>query len=154
MHNLAGKAINCFCLISFILFLFSLSPALEAQNNVGINSNGQAPDPSSELDIYSLDKGLLIPRTPDTSNIKKPTATSLLVFQNKDNTFYYWNGTKWVALGGKGAIGTNRSTRNTGYNWYNRSTRRTGYNRTNRSTRNTGCNWSNRSHRSNRNLMF
>jgi len=68
-------------------------------NNVGIGTN--SPDPSAILELQATDKGILIPRT-DTNLIVAP-ATGLLMYENADNTFYYFDGTNWVAFGGGGA---------------------------------------------------
>jgi hypothetical protein len=94
----------------FTLFaLFGLANA-EAQN-VGINNDGSAPNPSAILDIKSATKGILIPRiilagSKDTTTIATP-AVSLLVY-NMANAgtgnhavypgFYFWNGTEWQKL--------------------------------------------------------
>ncbi len=82
--------------------------------NVGINTTGAVPDASALLDVDaapSNDKGLLIPRvallaTNNPLPINAP-AVSLLVY-NTDTAgispnnvipgFYYWDGTKWVAI--------------------------------------------------------
>jgi len=79
--------------------------------NVGISSTGATPDASSMLDIVSTSRGLLIPRVALTAtNAAGPVtspATSLLVYNtatagtspnNVTPGYYYWNGTKWVAL--------------------------------------------------------
>lgn len=79
--------------------------------NVGISSTGATPDASSMLDIVSTSRGLLIPRVALTAtNAAGPVtspATSLLVYNtatagtspnNVTPGYYYWNGTKWVAV--------------------------------------------------------
>ncbi len=94
---------------SILFILFGISIA-QAQNNVGIGTN--TPNASAKLDITATDKGLLIPRvnlsgTGDATTIAGP-ATGLMVFNQTAagsgatavaaNTFYYYNGTKWVKL--------------------------------------------------------
>lgn len=85
-----------FLLLS-LFFLFFLE--LSAQVGIGTTN----PDASSALDVYSDDKGVLLPRvtlasTADATIISNPaTATSLLVYNISainDVTpgFYYWNG--------------------------------------------------------------
>jgi len=64
-------------------------------NNVGIGTN--SPDASAILELQATDKGILIPRT-DTNLIVSP-ATGLLIYENADNTFYYFDGTFWVPFG-------------------------------------------------------
>jgi hypothetical protein len=70
---------------------------------VGINETSSSPDPSAMLDVSSTTRGVLIPRT-DTTTINAATtpAVGLLIYQNSDNIFYYYNGTKWVSISGSG----------------------------------------------------
>ena len=58
-----------------------------------------AQEPSAVADFSSPNKGILIPRT-DTAfvNAVFTPAVGLLIYQNDDATFYYWNGSKWVGL--------------------------------------------------------
>ncbi len=83
--------------------------------NIGINATGAAPDASAMLDISATNKGVLIPRvaltsTTDATTIATP-ATSLLIYNTATAGtgatavypgYYYWDGSKWVALGGTG----------------------------------------------------
>ncbi len=64
---------------------------LLAQDNVGIGT--VTPDPSALLEVQSLDKGLLIPRT-DTLSIINP-ATGLLIYTPTDSSFWYFDGIVW-----------------------------------------------------------
>ena len=71
--------------------------------NVGINSDGTAPDASAMLDVKSTTKGFLAPRVVSTANVTSP-ATGLLVYQTGGTPGYYYNsGTPaspaWVQLG-------------------------------------------------------
>ena len=81
---------------------------LNAFAQVGIGTTN--PDESSVLEIFSADKGILIPRialsgTNDTNTVANPV-TSLLVYNTNNTTgstqveegFYYWDGSKWVGL--------------------------------------------------------
>jgi hypothetical protein len=87
--------------VFFIFLLILLGYSALAQ--VGIQTD--TPDPSSELEIFSSNKGLLIPRITLTSNLFSPTpvtapATGLLIFNsgvNQPMGLYYWNGSQWVA---------------------------------------------------------
>ncbi len=84
-----------FTLLLSLLLAFNFT-LLQAQN-VGINEDGSTPDATAILDISSTDKGILIPRT-DTATVNgagTPT-TGLLIYQSGDNTFYYYDGTKWI----------------------------------------------------------
>ena len=77
-------------------FVFVFFTLVKAQ--VAVNTDGSDPDPSAMLDIQSTERGLLIPRmtASDRDNISSP-ATGLTVYVTDDNTFYYYNGTEWVA---------------------------------------------------------
>ncbi len=77
---------------------------LNAQN-VGINTDGSAPDASAMLEIKSINSGLLIPRVniTDLSTAVPVTnpAKSLLVYNTNTTTgagYYYWNGNSWIEL--------------------------------------------------------
>ena len=82
--------------ILFILCMFYCTSMLNGQ--VAINAEGAPPDSSSILDISSLNKGVLIPRT-DTATVNAYSNPSigLLIFQTSDSTFYYYDG-KWKGL--------------------------------------------------------
>lgn len=66
----------------------------QGNNNVGINTN--RPDPSAVLDVYSTNKGMLIPRmgSEARNGIANP-AVSLLVFDETEENFYYFDGSHW-----------------------------------------------------------
>lgn len=68
--------------------------AAQGNNNVGINTN--TPDASAVLDVYSTNKGMLIPRmgSEARNSITNP-AVSLLVFDTEDESFYYFDGAHW-----------------------------------------------------------
>lgn len=85
--------------------------------NIGINPDGGAPNPSALLDVdanalpVNDKKGLLIPRLALTAtNVPAPVvapATSLLVYNtatagtvptNVTPGYYYWDGVQWVRL--------------------------------------------------------
>ena len=95
--------------LTFVLGVFlSMSIMGLAQNNAGINDNNSNPNASAMLDVYSVSKGLLIPRialtsTTVTAPVISPEA-SLLIYNTAtagDVTpgYYYWDGTsKWVRL--------------------------------------------------------
>ncbi len=81
---------------TLFLVIFGFTAVLNAQ--VAVNTDGSDPDPSAMLDIQSSEKGLLIPRmtASERDNISSP-ATGLTVYVTDDNTFYYYDGTEWVA---------------------------------------------------------
>ncbi|TRX62712.1 hypothetical protein FNH22_01040 [Fulvivirga sp. M361] len=62
---------------------------------VGIGT--QTPDTSSELEIRSSDKGILIPRLSSQDLVTNP-AEGLLIYNTTEEKFYYYNGTKWQEL--------------------------------------------------------
>lgn len=87
----------------FLLITLLLSQMLIAQN-IGINGNGAAPDPSAMLDIdvsavTGTKTGLLIPRMNSAQRAAIPTpATGLLVYDTSTDEFWYYDGTAWVNL--------------------------------------------------------
>lgn len=107
-----------------LALMLGIAYSINAQVGVGTTT----PDPSSELDVTSTNRGFLMPRvaltsTTDTATITGTEATSLLVYNTAtvaDVTpgFYYWDGTRWVTLGGAsiaawellGNAGTNAGT--------------------------------------------
>jgi hypothetical protein len=92
-----------------VLFVaFAMANSLHAQ--VGFNNNN--PDAKSILDLYAIDKGLLIPRmtTAQRDAISSSAATpeSLLVYDTVLKGFYFFQGTTWYSLSGWiKAIGSN-----------------------------------------------
>ncbi len=78
-----------------LLFLFAVF-SIQAQIGIGTTN----PNNSSELDIRSTTKGLLIPRmTLAQRNAIVTPATSLLIYQtNGTSGYYYYNGTTWQQL--------------------------------------------------------
>jgi len=89
-----------------LLFWFFCSIA-SAQNNVAINDDNSVPKASAMLDVYSANKGLLIPRislssTTIAAPVTSPEA-SLLIYNTATTGdvlpgYYYWDGTLWVRL--------------------------------------------------------
>jgi hypothetical protein len=72
-----------------------------SQNNVGVGTS--TPDPTAILELKSTDKGVLVPRT-DTNTVNIASlpgvpATGLLIYQNSNNTFYYFDGLIWRPMG-------------------------------------------------------
>lgn len=81
------------CLILIAVFF-----SLQTRAQVGIGTT--TPDASAQLEVYSISKGLLIPRlsSAQRGSIASP-ATGLLVYQT-DNTpgFYFYNAGEWKRL--------------------------------------------------------
>ena len=92
------KKIKLFVCLSF---LFLMSYSVNAQISVGSSS----PNPSSQLDIVSTSKGVLIPRVRlfglnDKITIQNGNVESLLVYNlsitnDLSSGYYYWSGTIW-----------------------------------------------------------
>ena len=86
------------------VFLFPASFKSRAQN-VGINNDGSIPDPSAMLDIKSLTKGILIPRTKTTAIVNP--VRGLLIYDTTYKSFWFHNGTIWNEIGtGEGWLTT------------------------------------------------
>jgi len=86
--------LNLFYALLFALLLSNTN--LHAQN-VGINN--AAPDPTALLDLFSTDKGLLVPRlsSAQRTGIAGP-AHGLLVFDTTLDLFFYSDNGLWVPL--------------------------------------------------------
>ncbi len=87
-----------------LIVAFILGAVASGYSQVGIGT--QTPNESSQLDIVSNSKGVLIPRISLTSHTDQTTITggnvnSLLVF-NTNNTigsgYYYWMSDKWLRI--------------------------------------------------------
>ncbi len=92
-------------LISTIGLLLMICNSLYAQNNVGI---GTAPNASAKLDVSSTTQGMLVPRMTTTQrNTITAPATGLMVYDITLNSFYFYNGTAWTAVGGGPASSIN-----------------------------------------------
>ncbi len=84
-----------------ILVFFFLFICLLATGQIGIMTNN--PDNSSELDVYAIDKGLLIPRVSLSGDLGSPLPVSspaegLLVYNtgaSQTPGFYYWKDGSW-----------------------------------------------------------
>ncbi|MGO4912667.1 hypothetical protein [Leeuwenhoekiella sp. W20_SRS_FM14] len=104
--------------LKFFIFSIALFFSFVSHAQVGIGTT--TPANGSLLDIEASDKGLLIPRVSltgitDNTTITPSATKGLLVFNQAVTTganavtegFYYWDGTKWVALTTPAATGDN-----------------------------------------------
>jgi hypothetical protein len=87
-----------------LFFIFCVASTLffnEAIGQVGINTDGSAPDASAGLDVYYTNNGFLLPRmTASQRTGISPAANGLLVYQTDETAgFYYYNETAWIFLG-------------------------------------------------------
>lgn len=88
--------------ILYLLTILLIQASAFCQIGVGTTN----PDPSAELDVYSNDQGLLIPRIILSTDLTDPSPVSnpaegLLIFNNGMNQeagFYYWTGTQWLLM--------------------------------------------------------
>jgi hypothetical protein len=100
-------------------FAFSLLASISYSQGVAINTDHTTADASAVLDVKSSTKGMLVPRmtTAQRTAIAAP-AKGLLVFDNTTNSFWFYNGAAWAAIGGSGGTGvftvTNGHVHNTG----------------------------------------
>lgn len=83
--------------IGIILFVLFMVPAF---TQVGINTTGTTPDPSSMLDVSSSSKGILFPRmtTTERDAITSPTE-SLLIFNTSTRCYEFFCYGVWQKLG-------------------------------------------------------
>ncbi|MGB1269605.1 MAG: tail fiber domain-containing protein [Flavobacteriaceae bacterium] len=110
-----------------ILFTLFTCITITAYSQVGIGT--VTPDASAMLEVEATDKGVLIPRVAIANlNTAAPVTApieSLLVYNTTIATgvgFHYWDGAKWVPLGGAAVndgdwtvVGNNMYNANSGY---------------------------------------
>lgn len=75
---------------------YGLSIAAQTGGVLIGQKTGSKPDPSAILELFSSNKGLLIPRATITA-ISSP-AEGLLVFDTDSSRFMYYSGVEWVSL--------------------------------------------------------
>jgi len=86
------KCIHIFLILSGTLNI------LYAQNVTITDDPAHLPDASSMLDVYSLNKGFLLPRLTLATRPAAPV-TGLLIYQtDADPGFYYYTGTAWTNI--------------------------------------------------------
>ncbi len=100
------KNLNCRSILFLYLFLIVCS-TMKGQN-VGISENGNVPDPTALLDVYSKEKGVLIPRMAeaDKGGIINP-AEGLLIYNTDSKSFQYFNGLSWINVTHSGIVNSN-----------------------------------------------
>ena len=84
-----------------VVLLFSVQRTLS--QGFAINTSGSAAAASSMLDVASTTKGVLVPRmsAAQMTAVTAP-ATGLMIFNTTANSFYFYNGSAWTAIGGGG----------------------------------------------------
>lgn len=92
---------NSLIKIYIVLCCLMASPA-SAQVGIGT----QTPDNSAILDLFSTEKGLLIPRMNSTQRLAIPNpANGLLVYDGNLSKLYFFDGSSWNELGKEGPQG-------------------------------------------------
>lgn len=96
----------------FCLLIVLASIAGANAQTVGIGTT--TPNTNAILDIFSANKGVLIPRIVDTGTVPNPLE-GMIIYNRNTKTPYYHNGQQWVSLGGRlpggmNAPGTDRIT--------------------------------------------
>ena len=76
----------------FLSCLISILP-IHAQP-VGIGTSN--PDPNAVLDVFSSDKGMLIPRMDSSKRISMVASKGMLVFDTTTGCTWQYNGLQWV----------------------------------------------------------
>lgn len=79
-----------------VCFLIMTNFSLLAQENVGIGTT--TPNASAILELDADDKGLLIPRLTTTERDAITAVTSLIIFNETNSQFEYYDGTNWIAI--------------------------------------------------------
>ncbi|HEV7781581.1 MAG TPA: tail fiber domain-containing protein [Chitinophagaceae bacterium] len=76
-----------------LLVLAIVSCTSGKAQTIGIGTN--KPDSNAILDIYSSNKGILMPRTSTESRLKIPAVKGLLVYDTTTNSFWFNDGQRW-----------------------------------------------------------
>ena len=97
-------------IFTFLTFVFFSSYAYAQNGSVGIGT--EKPNSKSILEIYSTEKGLLIPRLTEAQrNVLQAIGTTnnsingLLIYNTTSNKFNTWNIDKWEEIGSQGQKG-------------------------------------------------
>lgn len=98
------RKLNIFYVLALIL---ACSDGMSQNKNVGIGTLN--PHPTATLEIKSDSTGILIPRTDtnsvNTASLPGSPATGLLIYQQSDNIFYYFDGNKWIGIATSSVVG-------------------------------------------------
>ena len=83
----------------FIFIMFLSVFAINAQNITITDDEFHEAEPSAMLDVYSLSKGLLIPRmTNEQMNTIPDPIESLIIYNTELNAFFFYTGSEWTLL--------------------------------------------------------
>ncbi|MBU0764606.1 MAG: DUF1566 domain-containing protein [Bacteroidetes bacterium] len=99
------KTLRYFPVVLFLTTCLILSLNTQAQNIAITDDDSYVADSSAMLDVKSLTKGMLVPRLTTTQrNAISNPATGLLVFDNDELSFFFYNGTEWINLSSGGPV--------------------------------------------------
>jgi hypothetical protein len=119
-------------LINVLMYLLFVNTSLKAQDNVGIGTN--TPDASAKLELFSANKGFLVPRmnTASMNSIVNP-ADALLIYNTDSMCFFFYRQPTltWVSQcalgsGGSGITGYTGTTGDIGATGFTGATGYTG----------------------------
>lgn len=83
-----------------LFYLFVALAFIASANAQTIGIGTTTPNPKSVLDIFSANRGFLIPRIVDTGTVTDPLE-GMVIYNKNTKTPYYHNGTQWLSLGGR-----------------------------------------------------
>jgi len=83
-----------------LLYLFIALSSFVTANSQSVGIGTTAPNTNAILDIFSNNKGVLIPRIVDTGTVPNPLE-GMIIYNKNTKTPYYHNGQQWVSLGGR-----------------------------------------------------
>jgi hypothetical protein len=93
----------------FLFFLLLSAVYSSSAQNVGISTDGSAPDNSAMLDVKSTSKGILIPRMSQAERLAIPNpAIGLMLYQTDEAAGFYYNkgpATNWDYVNAAGVPG-------------------------------------------------
>jgi trimeric autotransporter adhesin len=85
--------------LCLILLSIGFSTNLFSQNVAITDDDGYTAASTAMLDVYSLNKGMLVPRLDSTQRVGIVSpAVGLLVFDTTKNSFMYFNGLLWITI--------------------------------------------------------
>ncbi len=85
-----------------LFFVILLAGTLMIDAQVAINNTGSAPNQNAMLDVSASNKGVLIPRMTTVARTAMSLSTTeegLTVYDTDTDSFWFWDGTVWVAVG-------------------------------------------------------
>lgn len=97
---------NILILIALSFLTFSSTHSQVIFNEpISIDSLGSVPSSDALLEMTSTSQGVLIPRLADTNAVTNPSL-GLLIFNNADSTFWYFNGVRWLPINAQNTTST------------------------------------------------